>query len=904
MAAQAGSDRHRGLIPLALVVFAACSCQSKPAPARERPVVNEPSTATPAVHGCAALFVADNRLICKRGKATPLHVWWSEPFAGEAALDRVPLAVESAAFDGGSMFTLDAKLEAGAVSFEGSDWVIELSPLSRVYRDAYDELKVHARAGDDAALTRTVETAVAKLDREEAILMQCAAAKAAFSNGDFEAVVRAPAQLERQLDGDLPRPVSCLANAHIQATYVSLEHRADIEAAEAHLEAARREQEHDLPAQIDTLYHRGVLDHRFGKIHESALAFEASATLAEQVGSGRKLAAALVMQAVALARLGRFQEAQSLAEHVETRLEDLVESEALVLEVRANVAWIAVLQREERVQEGADPRALLAELQREFERLGDERSAARAALNLAVAHLQAGDTAAASDQLDVIDSAKLDPHDLVWVELTAARVGLVEGSLSVARARIDRAARLAELTGDPEHDWRLWSLRAELARAEGDNESALANYERAASLADVLALAVPGGQGRSNLATAHGRNDAAHVSALLALGRPDESLCIAAAARARHMRALWARQRPELPPADRRRYRTLLADHQTRRRAIDRELDGAWSLSDEELVELRRSLAERNEAAQTVLAEATALIEGRAPKWSCAGVRPSSDEAVLAMVDGQESATFLLGVGDEEARAVRVEHSGAGPEAVLETALDRLRPHLGEARRLEVIPSGRFMQVDVHRMVPDQVVVYSLGLGTLGERREASTQAAVIAGATDLANVRRETDSTASRLRALGWSVDDAWTPLSEAQPRLLHYSGHGRRAGVEGWASGMEIPGHGTLDARQIIAAQRSPSWVILSACSAAKADPRVVDGGMNLSVAFLLAGADLVIAPTVDVDDDAAAELSAALYGASRLDTAGFATSLAQLQRRQARDEPTVAPGRDFSSWRVWVP
>ena len=133
----------------------------------------------------------------------------------------------------------------------------------------------------------------------------------------------------------------------------------------------------------------------------------------------------------------------------------------------------------------------------------------------------------------------------------------------------------------------------------------------------------------------------------------------------------------------------------------------------------------------------------------------------------------------------------------------------------------------------------------------------------------------------------------------LLHYAGHGRHAGPSGWSSDLRLAS-GALTSQQLIAHQRAPAVVVLGVCEAGTSDTTVIDGGMNMAAAFLLAGAELVIAPESVVDDGDARALAGALYrtppgpSGSRALAVALIEALGGAQRSEGR----------FMGWRAWVP
>jgi hypothetical protein len=76
------------------------------------------------------------------------------------------------------------------------------------------------------------------------------------------------------------------------------------------------------------------------------------------------------------------------------------------------------------------------------------------------------------------------------------------------------------------------------------------------------------------------------------------------------------------------------------------------------------------------------------------------------------------------------------------------------------------------------------------------------------------------------------------------------------------------------------------------------MLDGGMNVAVALLFAGAQLVIAADAKVADGDSRALAQALHARlpdkGRVDVDAMVAALAELQRSNPR----------FRTWRAWVP
>ncbi len=910
------SDRPRDRVPrqrrLTLALLGTLSCSAEPVDSQL--LVGESASparldaGAPAMFGCAGLvFDADLRCLLRKpkplrawlaGRSDPtIEVWHDEaPLASTLVRDRAGLLVE---FEPARR---EGKLELRAAS--GEVWTVELAPTSERYVALHEAGFDLAGAGDLAGAQAIFTSRSAELGPEEATLMRCDAARLAVGERDFDRVLATAKAV-----GESP-VISCVGAAHMVSAYVQLFEQPDFNAAEAELVAAEAVSHLDFETAIGVRYLRGVFDHRIGKIDESLLAFAESARLADLVGDDQQFMASATMQAVALARLGRLREAETLAATIEQRV-GAGEAGPIVRDIRYDLAWIALLRREAD-RAAPDPSATLRTLIEDYTKSENLDDVARTRLHLVLALLQSADITHAELEFAAIDSSRLDGHSLVWYELAGFEIERARQRLPAAKAHLDRAEFYADLTRDREHHFRIWAARGGLARARGDRPAALAALRRASEIADELALAVPGSSGRSMLVTSHRRADAELVDLLVELDQADAAICAAVGVRARHLRAVWARLRPDLSAGDQRDVQALLSQHRAQRASIDARLVDAWQLPESELQRLHDELDDDGEQADELLRRATALLERDAPRWSCDPIEPDQvGDAVLTMAPSATEGQwwFMLWRRDRQGLVSTIVGSEPGNDRV-ERAIATLEPELAGVRRLEVIPVGEMLAVDIHSIVLRHPrlhgvsVVYSLGLGASGDSGSSPNgeSASVVAGSGDLAAVADETRDVSARLAETGWRVTSQWSPTSADQPALMHFAGHGHHASDGSWASSIDIPGYGRLSAAQIVAGQHAPTIVVLGACNSGALSSEILDGGMNLAAAFLLAGADLVLAPSGPVEDQTALELSRSLYATlAGRGAPAFIEALALVQRERAG--ATAGP-RSFMSWRAWRP
>jgi CHAT domain-containing protein len=206
---------------------------------------------------------------------------------------------------------------------------------------------------------------------------------------------------------------------------------------------------------------------------------------------------------------------------------------------------------------------------------------------------------------------------------------------------------------------------------------------------------------------------------------------------------------------------------------------------------------------------------------------------------------------------------------------------IGRAERLRILPYGILRTVDFHALpfrgdvllaaVP---VAYGLDLGSPAPSQPAPERRALVVAdpSEDLPAALLEADAVAAALR----QGQPAWTTqilrgteASAGEVRhalagvdLLHYAGHGVFSGSGGWKSVLPLAGGTGLTLGDLLAFQRVPRWVVLSACDAGRSGADAPAEGLGLAHAFLLAGSREVIAATRPVGDRAAQELLTELY------------------------------------------
>jgi tetratricopeptide (TPR) repeat protein len=873
-----------------------------------------PSALPVAVHGCAGLTLAP---ACWRSPDPAPLVLWIE---GEQPADAITVLVDDMPASTDDALDVDAGVDGVRIAIDppaaaerlelvhvdGRSFALELVPEPPAWLAAQAELEAMLSAERPLreVRARLVELRAA-LGPVEAHRLDCFELELAFQAGDWASVVHGPWRLHRS--HSTATDVACVDLGHVRAVYATFMRAPDHAQAHSHLEAAGAHPQH-LQATINVDYLTGELERRLGRLDESLAWFERAARIARRLGLHEYHASAVIQHATALAALGRFEEAKALADEAEAALPP---DDPLRPEIRSNAAWVQILRREDEPSL-PDPSPTLRELAAHYERTGEEGRANGVRLNLAIVASQSHDFAAAERALASIDRSELaDTAEQVFWELVTARIAEQRRDTADAREHLERARLLAELGSDDELQLRARLARAGLELTLGNTRQARHELEQAEHVEDRIALGISPSEGRSTFSSARRHDRARHVELLLALGERDAALCTVLGARARPMRSLAAQaSRPD--PALRRRQDELLVRHLELRTALAERTRESWDLPADELLALRQRSDRELEALDALLAEAMTLGEHEPPTWRCDDVRSAAPAEGLATMHPATTPGRWWWFFDRAAaiEVVEVELEGASPDdaAAAERgatrALERLAAagRLAGLRMLTVVPLGVFATVDLHALTPvqDLEVQYSVGLGRPDRVVTAAPSVGVLVGASaNLREPRAEAATVGEAMRDAGWSVIDPWAPTTGPQPTLLHYAGHGHHGGTTGWDSYLVLA-DGELRPKQIIAHGRSPAIVVLGACDAGTSDPGVIDGGMNMATAFVLAGAALVIAPQRSVDDHDARALAELLY--ADLPRPGDPARMAELLRARLATAQRREPR--FRQWRAWVP
>jgi CHAT domain-containing protein len=135
------------------------------------------------------------------------------------------------------------------------------------------------------------------------------------------------------------------------------------------------------------------------------------------------------------------------------------------------------------------------------------------------------------------------------------------------------------------------------------------------------------------------------------------------------------------------------------------------------------------------------------------------------------------------------------------------------------------------------------------------------------------------------------------ARADLFVFAGHAAVGGHEGLDTALSLAAGGRLTAADVLALDRAPSEVVLTACETARTGGDFAAPGLALSDAFAAAGSRMVIAATRAVADADADALATALFAKGFTPGWDAAAALRDAQRVVA------ARGGDWAAFRVYV-
>lgn len=679
-------------------------------------------------------------------------------------------------------------------------------------------------------------------------------------------------------------------------------------------------------------YFHGLLAEETGDLRAAMSWMTRAAREAEKAGMSRELIFAEDILARQLQTVGLVDAAAALYSEVREEMTDLCPGAGRASELSAcdcarllvSRAWARLLSREAG-DPAADPSSLLAEAERIFNeeaaRGGESclfaEDLPNVRLNLALAALQERDAAGARRHLTraAADAREL-PRLALWQLDVEARIQLLSSQPGQALALYEELAERARLSSSPEAAWRAAYGRATALDALGGVDEAIAACAEAEELLDRQSLLVPIHAGRDRFIAQRDVASRFCVDLLLRAGRDAEALAAVRRSAARALRHLRVGARiADLEDHDRGAWeRTVTALAETRD-----EIEGLaariWKGLPRDEEERLRQEIERRRRALLGLLDRLASLAGN-PEPSGRDPSPPAEGSVLLAYYPLPRGWAAFAAdrdGVTVRRVAELSREDWGAEKLSALFLEPFAAKIRRAEQVRVIAYGALRPVDFHALpfaggilLSHAPVVYPLDLAEPPAAAPASSLALVLSGP-GLREAPREAREVLSALEssAGAWRAE-LLTGEAASEPEvrrrlpdaaLFHYAGHAAfDDDSRGWDSHLALAGGGRLTVDDVLALPRVPRWVVLSGCETGRDSRRAPRPSIGLAQAFLVAGAEAVVAATADVADADAAALMSAFYrhwdGATPL---AVALRKAQLERRE------LDPESDWQDFRI---
>jgi cellulose synthase operon protein C len=669
-------------------------------------------------------------------------------------------------------------------------------------------------------------------------------------------------------------------------------------------------------------YYQGLLGENEGDYRSALARYQEAAEIAERLALNRLRWLAEEELAVVLREVGRSRESAQLFERLHRK--SYAKNPSEEAQLLTNQAWSALLAREAG-ESVADPAPLLERALELHEVSKSTRTGKKAnlLLNLALAHLWEGRLQQAKQLL--VRAHELEPHPpishkLWWLDLEA-RIALREGRPTEALHRFDDLGELARETSSADGRLRAAFGQARSLEALRNQAAALETLRRAEILLDEQSLQIPIYEGRDTFVATRQAIVNLHVELLLGQGRNAQALEAARHARSRVLRQLEHGDRlANLTPDQRTRWARILTDYQRKRTTLEERAKNEWRLPTDQVGFERDKRRGEAEAAKLLLDEAFRILgdSGERP----GGVLPPPRPGELILAYHPLPSGWVGFAADGETVTVRRFELPPGvlarPAELARLLLLPFRSSIEKAERIRILPSGSLQSVDFHALpfegdvlLARGPVVYGLDLPVSAEPAHTSGRRALL-----VADPRNDLPGTLAEVRTVRkvlasgprpWITEELKNAAASAEAvrvrlpaaDLLHYAGHGIFSGFGGWESGLLLAEESQLIPGDLLALDRVPAWVVLSACDTGQSSTETPVESLGLAHAFLLAGSRAVVASTRIADDREMPPFFGDLYRQwERGPDLALALQRAQLAWRQR------SPEADWASFRLFEP
>ncbi|HKU38670.1 MAG TPA: CHAT domain-containing protein [Polyangiales bacterium] len=641
-------------------------------------------------------------------------------------------------------------------------------------------------------------------------------------------------------------------------------------------------------------HYAGVLALETGDLQQALAGFRESARRTRRLGMHDHELVAREQEAWTLVLLGRHDEAVAVQRSV---VDEFQSSDACQRADRSeSVVWFVIMAE----PVAGSPLWSLSDAYsqrsaRELESCPSPWRLRNHTMNAALAALQRDDLTGA--QLELARLAQLpalsDPLLDTWEHELRGRIALRQKKPRKALPQFQAALGLSERAG-------LWDNRqlAQLGCARAfaalrQRPLALTAYAAAERSLDDSLAQVPFSEGQSGFRRAREAGTEEWIELLLRTSAAGEAFEVARAASARQLSRLAAAQRARnLPAAARTHWEAALARYHALRGRAERAAAETWQLPQDRLAQHRAQLLQTQEAARAALDEAYAALRGSDGNPELLQlVAAGADETLVGLFPARSQLRVFL-----QTRAGTQSWTVPGAQALGELLL-----RAAKGSRLRVIAHPSLASLDVHallaqgeRLLERFEVRYASDVAQSGAFVPAAGALVVSDPRGDLPGAAQETElvthavAPAQLLSGAGATRGEVLRALAQAS--YFHYAGHHKVAGIEGTESALLLA-DGELSVGDVLMLPRVPERIVLATCEGARQV-----GVLGMGQAFLVAGAEEVIAASRPVADRAARELVVQLY--AELKTAG---GLAEALRRAQLALWAREPREDWAAFRA---
>ena len=632
-------------------------------------------------------------------------------------------------------------------------------------------------------------------------------------------------------------------------TYIELVHRGDYAAAEHRLLTLPAPLGIDGEARSYLAWSRGSVARLLGDRRAALAAFREAAMWARRVDFMGWYAAENELATVMMA-YGRLDEAVALLDRLASNTEVPACDR---LRPFSNAAWARLRIGTSTAIQEAEP--LLKEALEAFtdpDRCPNQVSANNQRINLAFARLETNDPKGAAEWLRQLQG-DLGPVVPLWRDLFQAQVALMTDKAHSAATAFSELAERAVRARDDEVAWLAYTGAGRAFVAAGALARAVERLSSAETLVMRNAMLLPAQEGRFDLLADRAEGAQALVDALVRLDRVDEAFEAARRARRRAWLTLSAQKRRDnLTGEARSAWAKRVAAFEKARAALEAHQAGLWSQPDEAqplLSAKEQALAEAVDRAM----DAALDVLGAAPGGSTMPALPA--DALVLLPFGPR--LFVAQRGQLTVEA----NDGPASWAAAAAAHPQLAVRLLARRPEEAVALGA-------RLASGRPIHFSFDLPT----RTATTGRplrilAVSDPRGDLAAARGEgravadAHGDAARIEPLsGRAATRSALQRSLRATDVFHFAGHGRRAGTNGWDSALLLA-DSEFRVSDILLTAPIPKVVVLSACEGAKSGGGAT-AGIGLAQAFVVAGAEAVVAAHRTVDSDVSRAFAEAFH------------------------------------------